>query len=55
MYTIKKIIIKSTISLFVGIASAIGTQVGLAVWNRCLNDKVGEKDGQLFKRKEEFA
>lgn len=39
MYIIKKIVVKSTISLFVGIASAVGTQVGLTLWNRYLNDK----------------
>ena len=55
MYIVKKIVIKSTISLFVGIASAIGTQAGLMLWNRCLNNKFEEKTEPLFETREEFA
>ena len=55
MYIVKKIVVKSTISLFVGIASAIGTQAGLMLWNRCLNDKIEENTKPMFKTKGEFA
>lgn len=56
MHIVKKIVIKSTISLFVSITSVIGTQVGVAIWNSGLGDKVENRTRHLFKtKKEEFA
>ena len=55
MYILKDIIIKSTVSLIVGIASAVGTQVGLTLWNRYIKDNVEETNKQSIKVKREFA
>lgn len=43
MYYAKKILVKSAISLFAGVASAIGMQVGTAIWNECANIKTNRK------------
>jgi hypothetical protein len=51
MYIVKKIVVKSTVALVAGVASAIGTRVGLMIWDRCLNDKQGEKTEQSFARR----
>ena len=51
MYIVKKIVVKSTISLFVGIASAVGTQMGLTIWNKYLNDMPENKVTQSLKSK----
>lgn len=50
MYIVKKIVVKSTIALFAGVASAVGTQVGLMMWERCLNNQK-EKTEQPFIRR----
>jgi hypothetical protein len=55
MYIVKQIVVKSAVSLFVGLASAIGTQAGLMVWNKFINDKLEESNKQSFKMEEEFA
>lgn len=55
MYIVKKIIVKSTVTLFVSAASIIGTQAGLTIWSNGLGDKFENKYRQLFKKKEEFA
>ena len=55
MSIVKKIVIKSTISLFAGVASAIGTQAGLTLWSRYINDNAERKTNQSFKSKGEFA
>ena len=52
MYIVKKIVVKSTIALVAGVASAIGTQAGLMLWNKCLNDSQREKTEQSFIRRE---
>lgn len=55
MYIVRKVIIKSTISLFAGIAGAIGTQAGLAIWNKCVNDNLEGKTNRSVKARGEFA
>lgn len=35
MYIVKKILVKSAISLCVGVASTIGMRLGGAIWDRC--------------------
>lgn len=52
MYIVKKIIVKSTVALCAGVASAVGTRVGLMIWDRCLNDKQEENTGRSFIRRE---
>ena len=52
MYIVKKIVVKSSMALIAGVASAIGTRAGLMIWDRCLNDNQKEKTEQSFVRRE---
>ena len=52
MYIVKQIVVKSTVALAAGVASAIGTQVGLRVWAKYLNEKPKEKTEKSFVRRE---
>lgn len=48
MYIVKKIIVKSVISLFVGAASVIGTKLATTMWDKCACDETFKKKEQTF-------
>ena len=48
MYLVKKILIKSTISLFVGAASLIGTRLANTVWDKCAYGETNKQKEQTF-------
>lgn len=48
MYLVKKILIKSTISLFVGAASTIGMKLASTMWDKCACDGTIKKKERTY-------
>lgn len=40
---VKNILVKSAVSLFVGVASSIGMKAGVAIWDKAVSNKLKEE------------